>query len=36
MKTKEDERKKKKEGVLEDCLLFSFLLFCLFFSRFVF
>ena len=35
IKTKEDERKKKKEGVLEGCLLFSFLLFCLFSSRFV-
>ena len=30
IKTKEDERKEKKEGVLEGCLLFSFLLFCLF------
>ena len=32
MKTKEDERKKKKEEVLEGCLLFPFLLFCLFFN----
>ena len=32
MKTKENERMKKKEGVLEDCLIFSFLLFCWFFS----
>ena len=30
IKTKEDERKKKKKGVLEGCLLLSFLLFCLF------
>ena len=27
---KKDGRKKKKEGVLEDCFLFSFLLFCWF------
>ena len=26
--TKEDERKKKKEGVLEGLLLFTFLIFC--------
>ena len=30
IKIKEDERKEKKEGVLEGCLLFSFLLFYLF------
>ena len=28
--TKKDKRKKKKEGVLQGCLLFSFLLFCWF------
>ena len=32
IKANEDERKKKKKGVLEGCLLFSFLLFCWFFS----
>ena len=32
IKTKEDERKKKKEGILEGCFLFYFLLFCWFFS----
>ena len=30
IKTKENERKKKKQGVLEGCVLFSFLLFCCF------
>ena len=30
IKTKEDERKKKKQGILEGCLLFPFLLFCWF------
>ena len=35
VKTKKDERKKKKEGVLEGCLLFYFLLFCFSQSFFV-
>ena len=30
IETKEDERKKKKEGVLEGCLLYSLFLFCWF------
>ena len=35
VETKKDERKKKKEGVLKGCLLFSFLLFCLFSQSFL-
>ena len=34
VETKKEEREKKKEGVLEGCLLFSFLLFCLFSQSF--
>ena len=30
IKTKEDERKKKKKGLLKGCFIFSFLLFCCF------